>query len=274
MKSITSLAVLIAQLVLTSSAAAESKLLPALQCRSAQVVTPETGLVITCKILAETGGFYLLTDVLELEGPRKSARRYIYLLTSGNRHENLLQYHHASAGTLDFPVLFKPTMHLPLKSLAQLVEIAPRQTRKITVKWQLNGADDPDGGDWLALVKLIYLPKNRAAFLLEEGRLTPVCRAILAKGLAQSESPAEIVLKTTRGYPGRGPSYDGCRNVISMEFNHVYSNTMKFTIAPTPEGLRLRSGEPASPPASDRRRQRPHHADQPGDQSPERSGHL
>jgi len=234
MEIIVSMALLGAQVALAGSTAEGARAEPKLHCSCAQAVSLGKGLSAACKVVVPAGKAYLLASPLMLEGPKRSSEHYIYLRVGGERRENVLQYHQASAGTLDFPILFKPAVDIPLRDLASLVEVVPEQSWRFRVNWGLDGVADPNSGEWLALVKLMYLPEDRAKYLLREGGLTPVCRAILAKGLSKIKNSKETALNAVRSYPLRGYSSDGCRDVISREFRHLYSNTMKFTVVPAP----------------------------------------
>jgi hypothetical protein len=205
-----------------------------LACFSRRVVAAETIITIDCQLTNPTSvSLYVLADPLILEGPTKVEGNYLHRATGGNRFENVLQFNRSSELTLDLPYQIKPAVHLPLKSLSNLVKVRKSGSTNLRSRWKLEMAELPDRGAWIMRVKLIYLPADKASTILSGDTLTPVCREILARSLARSQAPREIALDAVRHLPNRRYTFDGCRDVISREFMHLWSNTMTIEVVPT-----------------------------------------
>jgi len=199
---------------------------PTLQCAAS--ATGPVLLEVNCK-LANTGGapIFLLLDDVVLEGPVQSIPEYLYMPIAGHRYENVLQYHQKSMGSLEFGELFHPWVTLSLRKLARLALLEGGATRDITIDWPLAAGEYPRKGEWISRVKLLYLPQASANKLLRQGRLPPVCRLALSKGLKTARNLSLITLRARRPKGEREFVDDGCHDVISRQFGHLVSNTFE-----------------------------------------------
>lgn len=203
---------------------------------------------------------YMLYQDPVIEGPRAPKIPYIYLCTGCGkygRRENTIQYNRAEVGTLDLPILFHPTIHVPLKDLKNLVRFEAGAKRNVTVTWQLDRSQFPLAGEWLVQLKMIYLSTESVDNLLRLGSLPPICRSVLARAVGRAEaappkiSPSKpralvpfrvadiFAVSDDASIPKSPPSpvakrreriYDGCHDVISEEFKDVFSNVSNLRV--------------------------------------------
>lgn len=192
-----------------------------LVCPASALAHPGNNLLIRCKIFNHSKeSIYLVANAIVLEGPQEGVP-YVYSYVGGERYENVLQYNLSGNG-LDLPVLFKPTIHLHLEDLSHFVEVPSGSTEKVEIRW-------PDFYECLSQrtldsrVKLIYLPGGSARNILAGSELPEGCRRSLARSMRDAKM-SNIILKTKRTIPGRGHEFNGCRDIISEKFRHLYSS--------------------------------------------------
>jgi hypothetical protein len=151
---------------------------------------------------------------------------YLYVPIGWERFENVLQYNSSSVG-LDIPTLFHPAVHLDFEQLSlRLLYFGVGNTLKVYVDWDLSSAPSSKGGGaLLAKLKLVYLARSRAVALLKSGLPTD-CQDKLAKSLSHLSHEKILNLETRRAAKEPRWFYDGCRDIISENFTHLYSNVL------------------------------------------------
>ncbi|MEO7418868.1 MAG: hypothetical protein ABI163_17545 [Thermoanaerobaculia bacterium] len=188
-------------------------------------------LTIRCRV--ENAGddeFYMLADDLSLEGPKRG-EPYFFAPIGWERFENVLQYNSLSAG-LDVPTLFHRTVHLGFEQMSRLVALPARSNLDANILWQLpSGSDFPSPGKWAVKIKLIYLTHDRASDLLKNKKLSSSCRGDFSNVLSRSARAKTLTLTTRRSEGKLKWYYDGCRDIISRSFTHLYSESLVVEIS-------------------------------------------
>ena len=188
-------------------------------------------LTIRCQV-ENAGNYevYVLADDLSLEGP-KQGEPYFFAPIGWERFENVLQYNSLSAG-LDVPTLFHRTVHLGFEQMNRLVALPAKSSLDANILWQLPaGPDFPGTGKWAVKIKLIYLTHDLASDLLKNKKLPSSCRVKLSDGLSRSARAKTLTLTTRRTEGKLKWYYDGCRDIISRSFTHLYSDPLVVEIA-------------------------------------------
>lgn len=200
-----------------------------IQCQT--VNTFKNHVVISCHVInARHTPIYLLLDDLILEGPVKSIPEYLYMPLGGFRYENVLQYHQKSMGSLEFGELFDPWTTIKLKKLDRLTLLEKGVKRDLSIDWFILNGEYPREGKWIARLSLLYLPQATASQLLRKGDLPPVCRSLLSKALNAAAQSDTDLLRASRQLGGREFIVDGCHDVISRAFRHLFSNTFEIVL--------------------------------------------
>jgi hypothetical protein len=182
--------------------------------------------VVTCQI--ENKGespFYLLLDDFVLEGPATSGSDYLYMPLGGLRYENVLHYYQK-----EFGELFHPRVTVDLKKLARLALLDKRSSREITINWLIVEGENPRRGKWKARISLLYLTRANVNELLRQGSLPPVCRRILSTAVDAAGHSSIYSLRAYRPVGRREFLNDGCHDVISERFDHLFSNRFEVNL--------------------------------------------
>ena len=211
--------------------ASDTPALVRLDCKEGSRASSGRQLNISCRVKNEgSEGVYVLADDLVLEGP-KQGEPYFYAPTGWERFENVLQYNSPSAG-LDVPTLFHRTVHIGFEQMSRLVALPAKSSLDANILWQLPAESDfPATGKWAVKIKLIYLTHNLASDLLKNKKLPSSCRVKLSNGLSRGVRAKTLTLTTHRTEGKLKWYYDGCRDIISRSFNHLYSDPLVVEIA-------------------------------------------
>lgn len=201
-----------------------------LDCKEGSRATIGREINISCRMKNEgSEGVYILADDLVLEGPKKG-EHYLYVPIGWERFENVLQYNSPSAG-LDLPTLFHPTAHLSFEQMKRLVILPAKSSLEVNIMWSVSHESNYLGkGKWLMEVKLIYLTEGRASALLKEDSLTSACRQKFAESISASPEGRLQTLKVRRSRGSAGWHYDGCQDLISEKFTHLYSKPLTIQV--------------------------------------------
>jgi hypothetical protein len=201
-----------------------------LDCRRDLRARPGQELEIPCRARNASGEeIYLLADDLSLEGPQRG-KRYLFHPIGWERFENVLQFNFASRG-LDLPTLFHPVAHLSFEQIGRLVALHKAGTLDVQVKWKLPlGSGYPAKGEWAAMVKLDYITNKKLQSVVENKSINSECRRRIGEAFSKRVEARKLVLGVRS--PTYRPSwyYDGCRDKISEQFTHLYSDPLTIKI--------------------------------------------
>ncbi|HTG32903.1 MAG TPA: hypothetical protein VLB76_08205 [Thermoanaerobaculia bacterium] len=201
-----------------------------LDCKEGSRTTIGRQINISCRVKNEgSENIYVLSDNLALEGPKKG-EHYFYVPIGWERFENVLQYNSPSAG-LDMPTLFHPTAHLSFEQMKRLVILPAKCAIEVNVAWNISPESNYlEKGKWLMKIKLVYLTESRALALLKEDGLTSACRQKFAESISGSPKGRLQALKVRRSRGAADWHYDGCQDLISEKFTHLYSNPLTIQV--------------------------------------------
>lgn len=172
----------------------------------------------------------ILEGPLSGQEPFSGEENYIYFFVGGDRYENVLQYHRAEVGDLDMPILFKPCVHMNAEDITKLTRIPQGNLLEIEVQWEFGeGVVFASGEEWLVLLKIIYITTDSINRLLKREDLSESCCAPFNRTLDSEEHLSSLKLVAIPAGAGRRCNYDGCANEVSLEFRHMYSNTVRFS---------------------------------------------
>ena len=202
-----------------------------LDCKEGAKASMGRQINISCRVKNDgSEDVYVLADDLVLEGPKKG-EYYFYVPIGWERFENVLQYNSPSAG-LDLPTLFHPTAHISFEQMKRLVILPAKSALEVDVVWTLSPESKYlDKGKWLLKVKLVFLTASRALALLKDNGLTSACRQKFAESVSLSSKGRLLALKVRRSSGAAGWHYDGCQDLISENFNHLYSKPLTIQVA-------------------------------------------
>lgn len=168
--------------------------------------------------------FYLLLDDFVLEGPARNISEYLYMPLGGLRFENVFHYYQK-----EFGELFHPRVTVDLKKLTRLALLDRGSTREFTIDWRPVEGETPRG-KWTARISLLYLTRANANVLLRQGHLPPVCRRLLSKALKAAGHSSIRSLRAHRPIGKREFLNDGCHDVISEKFGHLFSSRFEVRL--------------------------------------------
>ncbi len=185
-----------------------------------------------------------LASPFVLEGPL-GADGYFYMFVGGERIENTLEYGLATVGGLGGPILFKPTVHLSETDLARLYRLGAGDNVVFGIRRNSAPRANLDKPlEWLFRAKVVVAKVYGLASMIKNHQVASECADRLRLGLTFRPVPAEIGVRespyailgqrgseSVTGPPARPrrPRYesDGCRDRISGQFEHVYSNELR-----------------------------------------------
>jgi hypothetical protein len=187
--------------------------------------------VISCKIRnADKSAVYILKDDFFLEGPVRG-QVYLFAPTGWQRFENTLQYSHLSSG-LDLPALVDPVAHLDFSRAQSLFVLPANKSVDLDLSWRVPPKPGfPDQGKWAVQVKVVYITHERLSSLVSSKALPDSCREILRRSMSSSTAEGALELMTKRHSGSPRWHYDGCSNVISEKFTHLYSGPIVVNVS-------------------------------------------
>ncbi len=165
-----------------------------------------------------------LASPFVLEGPL-GGDSYVYRFVGGERIENTLEYGPSTIGRLGGPIQFKPTVYLSEADLVRLFRLSAGDDMVFSIR--LDSAPRPglvEPVERLFRAKVVVSKVLSLDRMIGSGELPPGCSDRIRLGLSPRAAPVEISVRE----PDPGPRYerDGCRDRISGEFEHVFSNEL------------------------------------------------
>jgi hypothetical protein len=161
-----------------------------------------------------------------LEGPL-GGDDYIFIFTGGERIENTLEYGLATLSKLGGPIQLHPTIHLSETDVSRLFRIQAGADVAFDIRLRSAepGSNLIEPEEWLFRAKVVVGKVHDLVGMIENDQISPECADQLYLGFTFRPAPAKIPAIEPGG-SDRGYEIDGCRDRISEQFDHVYSNEL------------------------------------------------